>query len=273
MIRLTMRSGVTSLILLLSTLSIAAAPTRYDGAIEDARLVGALKLDGEIFHVQGLEVAQGHIWVTSVDRANHRGYIHEFDRATGRFLRRLDLTDGARYHPGGISISDGSIWVPVAENRPNSSAVLIQIDAATMQVRRRIHVADHLGCIAAEGDRLIAGNWNSRMLYVLNLRDAQVRVVPNPSRTRYQDMKLVDGQLVAGGYRSLWSGTVDWIDLGSMTVSRTLRAGAIGPVRPFGRGGPYTGEGMAIEGRELYVLPEDGPSRVFHFRLDWRDAP
>ncbi len=26
--------------------------------------------------------------------------------------------------------------------------------------------------------------------------------------------------------------------------------------------------GTAIEGRELYVLPEDGPSRVFHYQLD-----
>jgi hypothetical protein len=25
---------------------------------------------------------------------------------------------------------------------------------------------------------------------------------------------------------------------------------------------------MTLQGRELYVLPEDGPSRLFHFRLD-----
>ena len=66
----------------------------------------------------------------------------------------------------------------------------------------------------------------------------------------------------------MWSGAVDWIDWPSMKVTRTLRAGAIGPIRPVGRGGPYTGEGMAIEGRDLYVVPEDGPSRMFHFKLD-----
>jgi hypothetical protein len=81
-------------------------------------------------------------------------------------------------------------------------------------------------------------------------------------------MKFVGSQLVAGGILTWWSGTVDWIDWPSMKLRRTLRAGAIGPFKPFGRGGPYTGEGMAIEGRELYLLPEDGPSRVFHFRLD-----
>jgi hypothetical protein len=29
---------------------------------------------------------------------------------------------------------------------------------------------------------------------------------------------------------------------------------------------------MAIEGRDLYLVPEDGPSRMFHFRLDARDG-
>ena len=76
------------------------------------------------------------------------------------------------------------------------------------------------------------------------------------------------GQLVAAGSQSLWSGTVDWIDWPWMKRTRSLRAGAVGSVRPLGRGGPYTGEGMAIEGRDLYVVPEDGPSRLFHFRLD-----
>ena len=83
-------------------------------------------------------------------------------------------------------------------------------------------------------------------------------------------MKFVGNQLVAGGAITPWSGAVDWIDWPSLKVVRTLRAGAIGPIRPIGRGGPYTGEGMAIEGRDLYLVPEDGPSRMFHFRLDER---
>jgi hypothetical protein len=272
MIRKTIRSSLTALFLLLSSLSVAAAPDQPDSAIEHARLIGALRLDGELFHVQGLELDGRRIWVTSVDQENRRGYIHEFDRDTGKLLRRLELTDGARYHPGGISISGRSIWVPVAELKPKSSAVLVEIDADSLAVRRKIRVPDHLGCVAASGSTLVAGNWDSELLYIFDLSDtARVRAVPNPSVTRYQDMKFVDGQLVAGGSLTLWSGAVDWIDWPSMKLRRTLRAGAIGPVRPLGRGGPYTGEGMAIEGRDLYVLPEDGPSRLFHFRLDDRD--
>lgn len=270
MIRKILRSGATGLLLLASSLSVGAATAsdRFGGAIEGARLLETLPLDGELFHVQGVELGHRRIWVTSVDRANHKGYIHEFDRATGRFLRRTELTDGVRYHPGGLSIHDGSIWVPVAEMRPDSSAVLVELDAETLRVRRRIRVADHVGCLAASGHTLVAGNWNSRLLYVVDLRDlSRVRALPNPSQTQYQDMKFAGDQLVAGGVTGWWSGSVDWIDWPSLTVRRTLRTGAIGPVRPFGRGGAYTGEGMAIEGRDLYVLPEDGPSRLFHFQL------
>jgi hypothetical protein len=258
-----------TVLLLLSSLSVAASPEQFGGAVERARLGDTLKLDGELFHVQGLEVAGRHIWVTSVDQANRKGYLHQFERATGRFLRRLEVTDGARYHPGGISISGGSIWVPVAEYRPDSSAVLIEIDTHSLAVRRRIAVADHLGCVAASGTTLVAGNWGSRLLYVIDLAAGEVvRAVPNPSATPYQDMKFVGRQLVAGGAQTLWSGTIEWIDWPSMKLVRRLRSGPVGLVRPLGRGGAYSSEGMAVAGHDLYLLPEDGPSRVFRFTLE-----
>lgn len=271
MIRKAIRSSLP--LLALASLSTAAAPDPSDEPIEQAQLVGALQLDGELFHVQGLELERTRIWVTSVDEATRKAWLHAFDRRTGKFLRRIELTDGARYHPGGISISGRSIWVPVAEYRPQSTAILIEVDADSLKVRRKIQVADHLGFVAASGETLVAGNWDGRLLYVFDLnRSAPPRIIPNPSATRHQDMKFVGDQLVAGGAITPWSGAVDWIDWPSMKVTRTLRAGAIGPIRPIGRGGPYTGEGMAIEGRDLYLVPEDGPSRMFHFRLDARDG-
>jgi len=263
------RTGFVTMLHAVFSLSVAAAPGPVEPPVEHARLLGALQLQGEVFHVQGLALAPTHIWVTSVDHDQNRAWLHEFDRASGRFLRRLELTDGARYHPGGLSVSGQSIWVPVAEMKANSSAVLVEIDADTLQVRRRIAVADHIGCVAASGKTLVAGNWDSRMLYVFDLvRGVLVRVVPNPSATHYQDMKFADGKLVAGGNTGWLSGTVDWIDVATMKLTRSIKAGSVGTLRPFGRGGPYSGEGMAIEGRELYFVPEDGPSRVFHFRLD-----
>jgi hypothetical protein len=269
MIRKIARPVMTVVFLLLSTLSVAAMPDQFDGGIEHAKLRSALKLDGELFHVQGLEVEGKYIWATSVDVANRKAYLHQFDRATGKFLRRLELSDGARYHPGGISMSGASIWVPVAEYSPRSSAVLVEIDTESLTIRRKIYVADHLGCVAASGQTLVAGNWDSRLLYVFDLSKAgPPRVVPNSSSTRYQDMKFVGPQLVAGGSRTLWSGAVDWIDWPSMKIVRTLRSGAVGIARPFGTGGSYTGEGLATKGRDLYLLPEDGPSRMYHFTLD-----
>lgn len=267
MIRKAIRSSLP--LLALVSLSTTAASDPFDAPIEQAQLIGALQLDGELFHVQGLALERTRIWVTSVDEATHKAWLHAFDRRTGKFLRRLELTDGARYHPGGISISGGSIWVPVAEYRPRSSAILVEVDADSLEIRRRISVADHLGFVAASGDTLVAGNWDGRLLYVFDLaQSAPPRIVPNPSATRHQDMKFVGDQLVAGGAITPWNGAIDWIDWPSLKVTRTLRAGAIGPIRPIGRGGPYTGEGMAIEGRDLYLVPEDGPSRMFHFRLD-----
>ncbi|MEO6716951.1 MAG: hypothetical protein ABIM50_06850 [Novosphingobium sp.] len=95
-----------------------------------------------------------------------------------------------------------------------------------------------------------------------------MRVVANPSPTRYPDMKLFGDQLVAGGSLNHRSGTIDWIDWPTMQLTRTLRTGVTSPRKPFGRVRSYSNEGMTLEGRELYVVPEDGPSRMYHFRLD-----
>lgn len=263
-----LQAGAAALLLTLSTLSVAAVPDLLDGSFEQARPVDALTLKGELFHVQGLALEPARVWVTSMDRSSQRGFLHLFDRASGRLIRRIELTDGPRFHPGGISLSGRSLWVPVAELRPHSTTTLLEIDADSLTVRRRIAVADHLGCVAAAGTRLVAGNWDSQRLYLFDVaRGARMRSVANPSATHFQDMKIVGGQLVAGGNLTWWDGTLDWIDLATMTVTRSLHAGAVGPLKPIGRGGPLTGEGMAIEGRDLFLIPEDGPSRVLHYRL------
>jgi hypothetical protein len=259
---------IVALFVPLASVTAAATSNQFYNTIERAELREAIQLAGQLFHVQGLELDSEHIWVTSVDDAEHKGYLHQFDRATGRLLRQIELTDGQRYHPGGISIADGSIWVPVAEYRPNSTAVLLQIDISTLRVRRRIRVADHLGCAAASEHTLVAGNWDSKLLYIFDLTGKRpVRIVPNPTATSYQDMKIVDGQLVASGTKTLWSGTIDWIDLRNLTVTRSLHAGAMTSDQFLGGLLPYTREGMAIEGSDLYFMPEDGPSRLIHFRL------
>ncbi len=226
--------------------------------MEHAKLVETVPLDGTLYHVQGVDVDAEHIWITSVDMVEKHGYLHQFSRA-GKFERRVDLTDGDRYHPGGFSIAGDSIWVPVAEYKPHSSGVLVELDKKTLAVKRRIAVADHVGCVAVTGKELIAGNWGSRQLYVLDMQGRQIRVIDTPSHNQYQDIKFVDGMLVGGGNLTRTTGAVDWYRWPQMKLVRSVQSGMTD------RGRLYSAEGMALKGSDLYLAPEDGPSRVFHF--------
>jgi len=255
------RGGI--LILALSTAlwsQQAAAPVAT--GVEGARLADVHVMEGTLYHVQGVALDREHIWVTSVDAENKRGYVHQFNRATYRFERQVDVTEGEAFHPGGLSVSGDSIWVPVAEYRPNSSAVLLELDKKTLAGKRRIKVADHLGCVAAMPDGLVAGNWGSRRFYVFDREGRQVRVIENASQNQYQDIKFVDGMLVASGNLTKTTGAIDWYAWPSMKLVRSLQAGVTD------KGRVYTAEAMALEGRDLYLLPEDGPSRLFHFVLE-----
>ena len=237
-----------------------AAPAANTG-IENARLVETIPLDGTLYHVQGVDLDRDHIWVTSVDQKNRKAYLHQFSRKTHKLERRVDLTDGPRFHPGGFSIYKDSIWVPVAEYKRNTSAVLVELDKRTLAVKRRIAVSDHIGCVAVTKDSLIAGNWDSREFYVLDKTGRQIRKFDNPSATSYQDIKFVDGDLVGSGNTSKTTGAIEWFAWPSMKLVRKLRADATD------KGQPYTNEGMALKGKNLYLLPENGPSRLFHFVL------
>ena len=161
--------------------------------VEGARLADVHVMEGTLYHVQGIALDREHIWVTSVDAEKKRGYVHQFNRATYKFERQVDVTDGVLFHPGGLSVSGDSIWVPVAEYRPNSSAVLLELDKSALDVKRRIKVADHLGCVAVTTDGLVAGNWSSRKFYVFDREGKQTRVIENASPNQYQDIKFVDG--------------------------------------------------------------------------------
>jgi hypothetical protein len=246
-------SGLFFLLLILP----AAAAGQSRASLKDT-----LNLDGKLYHVQGLGLDNDHFWVTSVDIPNHKGYLHQFNRATGKFERQIDLSDGLRYHPGGFSIDGNSIWVPVAEYKPNSTALLEEIDKRTLAVKRKFVVSDHVGCVAINGDTLVAGNWGSRRFYVLNFQGKQLQVLENPEANQYQDIKFAGGMLVASGIFNHKSGAVDWLSWPSLKLVHRI---------PFGltdRGLPYTEEGMAIEGQNLYLLPENGPSRVFHWLVE-----
>lgn len=228
--------------------------------------VRIVELDAPLDHVQGLEVGDGVLWVTEVRRQSKTGALHEFALDSGKLLRSVDLTFGARYHPGGLIAREDLLWTPVAEYKPSSSAWVVAVDKKTLKVRRQIEVgSDHIGALVEAGRRLWGANWDARQF--VNI--ASSKKTPNPNATRYQDMKFDGTHIVASGLLD-GGGAVDWLDPVSFALVKRLTVGKTD------RGVVLTHEGMAIRDGLLYLLPEDGPvspqgagrkSRLFIFRL------
>ena len=229
--------------------------------LSELALLRTVNLEGETNHVQGIAVARGKLWLTSVDRKTQKGYLREFDAATGKRLREVEVQRGAMYHPGGLSESGGSLWLAVAEYEKQGRSVIEERSATDLRVLRSFEVSDHIGCVAAGGSRIYGGNWDSRTVYEWSLEGKELRRRQNPLPTAYQDWKLSAGKLVASGNEGRGGGAIHWLDPESLQPQLTLRAGATD------RGVPFTNEGMAVVGDELWLAPEDTPTRVFVYSL------
>ena len=247
----------TLLLLLVGCLRVGAPPH----SLADLKLERVLELKGATYHVQGVDIDRQRVWVTSVDTADRKGYLHEFSLRSGALLRQVEVTDGIRFHPGGISSDRTSLWIPVAEYRRNSTSVIERRSKRTLQLESRFQVSDHIGCVAVAGQTLVGGNWDSRDFYVWDQNGNLQRKVPSASGNAYQDIKFDSGTLVASGLLADHSGAIDWLDPSSFRVLRRLAAGNTD------RGAPYTREGMAVGRQQLLFVPEDYPSRLFVFRF------
>ncbi len=229
----------------------------------DLELVRTVELKGSLYHVQGIDLNETYLWVTSVDSTSRKGYLHEFELASGKIRRSVEVQDGPRFHPGGIAADATSIFVPVAEYRRNSSAVIQKRNQRTLAIEHQFEVPDHIGCIAVGPSILVGGNWDSGELYVWDHSGKLQRKMTNPTRNAFQDVKLDNSILIASGLLPGKAGEIDWLEFPSL---RLLRRVAVGKTD---RSIPYTQEGMAIRNGLLYLLPEDGPgSRLFVFRLN-----
>lgn len=224
-------------------------------------LVGVTSIEPPSHHVQGIDVEGSIVWVTSVDRATRAGYLTRYDVASGRRLAQVAVHDGDRFHPGGIQLDGAFIWVPVAEYRRASSTSIQKRDKVTLALVAQFDVADHIGCVAVDGGVIWGGNWDSSHLYRWRQDGSLIDKRENPTGTKYQDIKLVDGQLVASGVGGPAKGAIDWVDPISLAVIKRILTGATD------RGVPYTNEGMTVRGGLLYLLPEDDPSRLFRYQL------
>jgi hypothetical protein len=230
-------------------------------AINAASPSRVLELKGTTYHVQGIDLDGNRVWVTSVDSGARKGYLHEFSLVDGKMLRSVEVQDGARFHPGGISVDATSIWLPVAEYRRASTSVIQRRNKQTLELESQFTIRDHIGCIAAHGEELIGGNWDSRKFYVWNRHGEVLRTLSNPANTAYQDLKFQGQQLVGSGLLPDRTGAVDWLEFPSLRLEKRVKLGNTD------RGVPFTREGMAIRDGELVLLPEDGPSRLFFFKM------
>jgi hypothetical protein len=137
----------------------------------------------------------------------------------------------------------------------------------SLNLEYKFDVADHIGCIAAVPGVLIGANWDSRDFYVWDRTGRLLRKVPNPTANAYQDIKFVDGHLVASGLLPGRKGAIDWLEYPSLNLIRRVTVGQTS------RGVPYTSEGMAVRGDRLFLLPEDSPSRLFQFSFTVPEVP
>lgn len=222
-----------------------------------------IALGGETHHVQGIALVDGRFMVTSVDRQSREGWLMEFD-GDGKRVRELKIHDGAMYHPGGFDVDGESVWIPVAEYRPNSRSVIQRRSAGNFELMSSFAVPDHVGAVAAGGDRLYLANWDARTIYEYSFDGKLIRARANPTAYRFQDLKMRYGVLVGSapaGKGEKGGGAVVWMD------PETLAVTGIRPVGRTDRGVPLVQEGLELRDGRVYLLPEDTPSRVFVYGL------
>ncbi len=230
-------------------------------ALENLKKLDEIAIQAELDHVQGIDVRGEDLWISSVNREARRGWLHRVALPSGEAVRAVEVQQRERFHPGGVALDEDSIWVPVAEYKPLSSAVIQRRRADTLELEASFPVGDHIGCVAADGDRLVGGNWDSELFYEWDRQGRETSRKSRRTETHYQDLKLSGGLLVASGNLGPGRGSIDWLSPLTYTLRRRLIAGETD------RGVRFTNEGMAVADGKLYLLPEDGPSRLFVFRL------
>ncbi len=239
----------------MTTFLAAAAPGPTGEGIfplDQYSLSEPLVLRGEVYHVQGLDLDEDHVYVTSVDRRFHRALVHKFTRA-GDLVATADLTDGPRHHPGGLALDEESLWIPVAEYRSESTTRILQIDKKTLRPVSSFTVYDHIGAVTTGAGKVYGANWDAKRLYTWGRDGKILDIRPNALRVAYQDIKFADGELIAAGVlRDQPGGTIDWLDPISLLPKRRL------PVGKTEGGSVWTREGMSLRGGKLYLLPDDG---------------
>jgi hypothetical protein len=203
-----------------------------------------LKLNFPTYHTEGIAYSQDHIFLSAVqitkptvkyptpqdgyDRTPGKGIGHLFvmDKA-GNLQKDIILGEGDMYHPGGIDFDGTNVWVPVAQYRPNSSAIIYKVDATTLDVNKQFEVKDHFGGIVLDKQtgHLVGNTWGSRRFAEWDLQGKELATWENPNYfIDYQDCQYVpNAKMLCAGVTNLpqtppAGGTAATYELGGMAM-------------------------------------------------------
>ncbi|WOH19490.1 DUF6454 family protein [Paenarthrobacter sp. GOM3] len=203
-----------------------------------------LKLNFPTYHTEGIAYSQDHIFLSAVqiteptvkytapqdgyDRTPGKGIGHLFVMdQSGNLQKDIILGEGDMYHPGGIDFDGTNVWVPVAQYRPNSSAIIYKVDATTLAVHKQFEVKDHFGGIVLDKQtgHLVGNTWGSRRFAEWDLQGKELSTWENPNYfIDYQDCQYVpNAKMLCAGVTNLpqtpaAGGTTATYELGGMAM-------------------------------------------------------
>ncbi|MBB5223727.1 hypothetical protein HNP73_003681 [Amaricoccus macauensis] len=202
--------------------------------------------------------------------------------AKGELLGKVELGEGDAYHPGGIDFDGTSIIVPVAEYRPNSSAIIYRVNPETLEATEILRFNDHLGGVTfdRENHRLHAVSWGSRRLYAWDLgsdgkpASASAEPVANPSfYIDYQDCHYAGpARMLCGGLTRYGPEEADQVAVGGLDLVDLERNAPVHqlPVKIWLRpdlvitNNPQFCE-AGDNGVDCWFAPEDDATTIYHY--------
>lgn len=257
------------------------------------------KIDGQParIHSQGLYVTERYFYVTGrLESPTKRPLLVRFLRSDPAHVEHLELNVGdinadnklRLDHPGGFDFDGEAFWIPVAASRPHTPTAIVRVtdnDAAPLADAKQqvaFRSDDHIGAIACDRERkqLYAANWDTETIYIFDLDGkvletiARSKVVrDDPSwRLAVQDWKgLANGHVLLGAVDkspqrspSLSRSVVQLLSLDERNAEVTTRLD-----NATGTAGPMTREGLAIDDKHLYLLPDDlgNDAEIFQYEL------
>lgn len=246
------------------------------------------------FHPQGMVKIGSEFFVSSVEikqypsrlagapggRGPGAGVGHLFRiSADGALLGELVLGDGDAYHPGGIDFDGESLWVSVAEYRPDSAAVVLRVDPATLKATEVLRVADHIGAVSYDRKtRLLRGvSWGGRRFYTWKLAANGVASAPKVARNPssyidYQDCHMLRRQQILCSGLADYRGPKGNLSLGGLEIidlkdHRPVWQAPVPLWSPSGR--PMTQNPVFVEptatGVRAWFMPDDDHSTLFAY--------